>query len=118
MRRPHVVGAGVALGGIGVLLRMAAESNYDRYEAELATACGQVGCLPEEIPQSTRDLESRGSIQNKLAITSWVMGGAAVVTGVVWAIRNYPRPVQRRGTTALIALPMRGGAQLSVSGRF
>jgi hypothetical protein len=124
MRRPHAVwkpwvlaGGGVALAGVGVLFRRAAQRNNDQYRDDLSI-CGEVGCLPEEIPASVTELESRAKTQNGFAIAAWIGAGVAVVGGVAWALRNYPRPSKQRRPTTIGAGANGDGAFVSLTHRF
>ena len=115
-----VVGAGVGLAIAGVGLRLAADGNLDDYDAEIARAC-PLGCLPDDIPDPVRDLESRGERQGQLAVASWIAGGAAVAAGAWLVYWNRPRRVRVDSDgNRLTVLPAVGPglAGVSVGGSF
>jgi hypothetical protein len=62
------------------------------------------------------DLESRGKLENRIAIGAFVAGGAALATGVVMLILNQPRHVRLEESGRRIGLvPSRDGVGLSFS---
>ena len=88
-----VVGAGAALVLIGVPLQLAARSNLDAYEQEVARSCPN-GCRREDLPEAVWDLEARGHLENRLAIGAFVVGGLTAVTGAVLTYMNRPQRVR------------------------
>jgi hypothetical protein len=107
-----VVGAGAAVGLIGLWLELTAKSDFDSYDNELATTCPE-GCQSSAIPASLQDVKSRAQTENVLAVSAFVAGGAAVATGIVLAIMNRERPVIRRedplpATPAVSVVPIVG----------
>jgi hypothetical protein len=86
-----VTGAGALVAGIGGLLQLKAKSDFDQYGEEIA-ACGESGCLPSELSQSTRDLESRARLENRIAVGSMIVGGLTVAAGLTAVFLNRPRP--------------------------
>src|SRR5262245_46162538 len=69
-----VVGGGAALGGLGFLLHLQAQSDLDQYGRDVATICGERSCDPDELPGATRDLERRARIENGVAVSAIVAG--------------------------------------------
>jgi hypothetical protein len=88
-----VTGGGAAIAGLGVLLRLKAQSDMDQYGDEVTRQCGETGCAPGQLLQSTADLESRAKLENKIAVGTMVTGGALVAAGLTLVILNRPRPV-------------------------
>jgi hypothetical protein len=111
---------GFALAGIGGLIQLKAQSDNSSYASMVAHDC-PTGCPSDSIPH---DLEDSAKIENGLAIGLIAAGGAAVVTGSVLLYMNRGRTVYDLGNesptphTQLNVVPLRGGAALSVSGRF
>jgi hypothetical protein len=88
-----VIGAGVIVAAIGIPLQLKARSDFDAYDAGVAQECGDLGCAPGELSESTRNLESQAKLENRIAVTSFAIGGAVAATGVVLLILNRPRTV-------------------------
>jgi hypothetical protein len=115
-----VVGGGAVVLGTGIATRLAAQSNVDAYEAEIARSCPD-GCPESSLPQAVRDLEGRARLENRIGITAIVAGSAALITGGVLVYLNQPRRVRldesgRRVTAAPLVSPDAVG--LSFAGRF
>lgn len=108
-----VLGAGVAVLGIGVGLELAAQADMDQYEEEIARACPD-GCVPSDLPGAVRDLESTARLENGLAVGAFVVGGLAVVTGGIMVFLNQPRRVRleesgrRIGVVPIVSPDTRG----------
>ncbi len=119
-----VAGAGVAVAGIGGLLQLKAQADYDSYGEEIARSCGDTGCLPADIPGPVTDLEARAGLENKIAIGAFATGGALLVTGVVMLIMNSPKTVMpddvevSEEKTALVPIFSPGSAGLGLVTRF
>lgn len=88
-----VVGAGAALILVGVPLQLAARSNLDAFEQEVARSCPN-GCAREDLPDAVWQLENRGHLENRLAVGAFVVGGLTAVTGAVLTYMNRPQRVQ------------------------
>lgn len=87
------VGAGAALGLVGLALKVAAESTIDDFDDEIARAC-PAGCSEASLPEAVRGLESRAGTEDALAMTSFVAGGAGIAAGIVLLILNQPQRVE------------------------
>ena len=83
-----VVGAGVAIAGAGGGMHYGAVSNFHGYD-DAIKQCGAVGCVPSADVASKR---TSGNTLQTLAITSYAVGGAALVTGAVLAYVNRLQP--------------------------
>ncbi|MBT8492506.1 MAG: tetratricopeptide repeat protein [Deltaproteobacteria bacterium] len=111
-----VLGAGAVVAGLGGVFQLQSSSNANEYEDEIARQCPN-GCLPSEIPESTKDLEDRSELQNVLGVSMLATGGAILVGGIVLVILNQPRRVEVQPDGRLAVQPMVGrdtvGASLS-----
>ncbi|HTJ41916.1 MAG TPA: hypothetical protein VL463_07450 [Kofleriaceae bacterium] len=89
---PYVVaGSGVLLAGVGGLVEQQASSgfkNYDTLIAQCAMTDPTGGC-PSPSPTAV-DTKSSAESKQTLATAGFVLGGAAIVTGVVLYIVNRP----------------------------
>jgi len=86
-----VAGGGAALVVAGIPFRLLATSNLDDFAAEVARLCGSTGCepgTPEHVAVEALDTESRGTLQNGIAVSLFVVGGAVIATGLISAILN------------------------------
>jgi hypothetical protein len=77
-------GAAVALAGVAVWF--VGKSKMDRFENDLAVRC-PAGCVPPPDLESER---TTARFERGISIGLLSVGGAALVTGVVWAIANRP----------------------------
>jgi tetratricopeptide (TPR) repeat protein len=80
-----VVGAGAAVSLLGVGLQLQANKDRDEAERKLQNGCGG-SCVP-----STTDGYGHSQLENRLAIGSLIVGGAALVTGTIMVVMNMPR---------------------------
>lgn len=85
-------GAGAAVVALGSVLHWRARSDIRRFDRELQTRpeCAVVGCNDDD-PGSPAALLTRGELQQDIAITGYVVGGAMVASGLVMAYLNRPR---------------------------
>jgi len=90
-------------GGVivaGALLHLAARSNFDAFDASVASAS-----RPTSVP-GDRDLYDRGVLESRLATGSFIVGGLGAIAGAVLLALNQPRPVElvaaRRGVGVLV----------------
>jgi len=88
-----VAGAGVAVTLVGALLNASAVADIDKYDREIARSCPD-GCVYDDLPEAVRDLQSRATWERRAAATSFVLGGAALVTGATLVYLNRPREVR------------------------
>lgn len=107
-----VMGAGAVVALVGVPVMASAESSYERYDQDLSRVCPS-GCPLASLPGSVLDLKQSAAAQNGAAIGLFSVGGAAVVTGVVLAVLNQPRPETPSAVTAQI-VPFIGPAASGV----
>ncbi|HTE53782.1 MAG TPA: hypothetical protein VK698_23165 [Kofleriaceae bacterium] len=88
-----VTGTGAGLMLLGGLLELKARADMDRHDADLEQMCMDDGCSQGEIGRALADLESRAELEDRIAITAAITGGAVAVTGLVWVYLNRPRTV-------------------------
>lgn len=82
-----LAGAGVLLATGGVL-HLAARSNFDEFDAGVAS-----GTMPKSVV-GDRDVYDRGVLENQIAIGAFVAGGLGALTGAALLALNQPRPVE------------------------
>lgn len=103
-----VLGA-VGLGGIGagVALGTVSQSSLNRAQ--------QLGESPTDIPRDRDALLENASLYNYLAIGSYALGGALIVTGTLYGVlgRSTTTVTER---VRISAIPLREGAMLTVGG--
>ena len=89
-----VVGAGLAVTGIGGLVEYQSYQTMDNYDRALVTACFDTGCGPgHPLPDDVRDMKATARLQNKIAIATMTAGIATVITGGVLLYMNRARTV-------------------------
>lgn len=88
-----VMGAGAVVGLIGAPVLAGAQASYERYDQDLARVCPR-GCPAAEVPGAVVDIRQSAAAQNGVAVALFAAGGATLVTGVVLAVINQPRPEQ------------------------
>lgn len=70
---------------LGVGLQLQATKDRDEAERKLQSDCS-VSCVP-----SNADGYGHSQLENRLAIGSLIVGGAALVTGTIMVVMNMPR---------------------------
>jgi hypothetical protein len=115
-----VAGGGAVLSGLAVLLDLKASSDLDAFNRGLATGCPTTPCTPINGSNASTAL-----LENKIAISTMVVGAALVVTGVTLVILNRPRTlidkdmVRETGKETVIApMAIPGGAGVMFEGGF
>ena len=110
-----VVGAGVALAGIGGLVDLKARADLSDFDHDLDQNCQHTGCTTSQLGS----LGSTALVENKLAIATMIAGGAVVATGVALAIVNRPQPfIPADDHPVVVPVATPGGAGVMVFGRF
>jgi tetratricopeptide (TPR) repeat protein len=110
-----VVGSGLLLAGAGVLFQVLGQRRYDEFGDDLTAECPS-GCLPEDVPQDTRDLRSSGEAMSGVAVGLFSLGSAVALAGAVLAIINQPRALEE--SSAVLPIAGRRSAGLTLRGRF
>jgi len=96
--KPWAVAAGgVALVGLGIPFALAAEQNARDYDRAFAQACPSGCAMGDEsrLSDAERSLVGRVRWQNRIALSAFVVGGAAAVSGAVLVYLNRPRAFDR-----------------------
>jgi tetratricopeptide (TPR) repeat protein len=86
-----VAGAGAAVFAVGVPLQLAANDNFDEFDAYVSAECSDQ-C--DEIPADIAAKKDRGETFRALGITTYALGAAGIITGVVLVLVNRPRVVE------------------------
>jgi len=94
------MGGGGALVVVGGLLRLAARSDFDAFDASVAASATSMSVIGD------RDRYDRAQLENRIATGGFIAGGLAVVGGAVLLALNQPRPVEvipaRRGISVVV----------------
>ena len=104
-----VLGGGVVLAAVGGLLHSSAKTSFDEYDqaiSECASTDPSGGC--STLPAGVADKKTSAESNQTLAFTSYAIGGAAVVAGVVLVILNRPKTFRIDPTKG-------GAAELAIS---
>lgn len=88
-----VAGAGAGLTLLGLGLSLKANSTIDNYDSEIDRLCPN-GCLQNDIPQTVSALKSRASVEDSIALGSFVLGGIGLAVGASLLYYNRPRRVE------------------------
>ena len=119
--KPWAVAAGgAALVLVGVGAELAARSNVDDYELEIARACPS-GCEPAQIPDAVNGLARRARWENALGITALTVGGLGVAAGIALVVINQPRRLRVDESGRVVSVvPVAGPELLGIAalGRF
>lgn len=90
-----VAGAGVALGGAGAGIYVAAHYQMKHYDRSLAALC-PMGCADSAIPADLQARASNARHNSGIAIGFWCGAGALAITGAVMAVMNRPSKHEER----------------------
>ena len=113
-----VVGGGAVIGGAGILLRLEAQSDLDRYAQQVEIDCAN-GCPPGE--NTLEHLESRAFLENGRGIGAMIAGGALVLAGVALVMLNRPHttiPERPPGGTQIAPIITTDSMGLGLLGNF
>lgn len=92
-----VLGGGGGLIAVGSLFMLAARSDLDEFDDQVAAMAGQ---FPSSVAADT-ELLDRGERRRGIAQLLWIGGGAAVVSGVVLLMLNQPRAVRANASASI-----------------
>jgi tetratricopeptide (TPR) repeat protein len=101
-----VIGAGAGLAAVGGALQALAAHDFSAYDSGFQKlACAPMGCTAQQIDEGGSHLSSRLSraqLEKKLAIGSYIAGGATIAAGAVLLYMNRPHLMEREdaGSTA------------------
>jgi hypothetical protein len=84
-----VVGAGVAVAGVGLGFELQSAATFRSYDHAVATLCGDTPCTG--LPAVVTDAYEDGRRQNRIAIGFFAAGGATIATGAVLLWLNRAR---------------------------
>ena len=103
-------GAGAALVGAGGILALDAAGDLSDFDDGVADSAGE---LPRPVEADGGAIDGAERKQ-AFAVGLVVAGGAAVVTGLVLAVLNQPRPVEKRPASGFRIVPMSGGIGIAL----
>lgn len=87
-----VVGTGAAVVVIGALTHTAAAANFARYDREFVERCPPPGgCFDSEL--GSKDRLRRARMQQRFAVSSYMVGGLAMACGIVLVWLNEPNAI-------------------------
>jgi hypothetical protein len=114
-----VVGGGLAIALGGGAMHWRAAGNFESFDQAFNVTCASNGCLQSEVPALTEQLD-RAELQQKIALTSYIVGGVAVTTGLVMVFLNQPRFIRkdRAGSKDVSFTPMVAPDMAGVSAGF
>lgn len=111
-----VLGGGALVALAGVPLMLDVKSNIVAYDEGIRQSCAG-GCPPGVLPQAVTDARDRARTENIVAVSLFVVGGAALASGVAMLVLNQPRAVQveEKPHTAVTPFVGRGTVGLSIA---
>jgi hypothetical protein len=89
-----IVAGGLAIALGGGTMHWRAAGNFDSFDQDFNELCAGNGCLQSEVPELADKLD-RAEMQQKIALTSYIVGGVVVTTGLVMVFLNQPRFVRK-----------------------
>jgi hypothetical protein len=96
-----VVGAGVAIAGGGGALHALSARGFSAFDAGFAALpCAAMGCSGDQIAAGNPGLPGRldrARLEQRLAVGAYLVGGAALATGIYLVYRNQPHVVEQEG---------------------
>jgi len=104
-----VLAGGVAVGGVGALVRLKASGDMASYDTAVRQGCRTKGCTADMVDGA---LKSRALLENKIAITVISVGVAATIVGGVLLYLDRARTIYPTVETTP------GGAAFAVRGAF
>jgi tetratricopeptide (TPR) repeat protein len=91
-----VVGGGVGIAAVGGVLDVIAAHHFDAYDSEfLQLPCSRFGCLLQDVGQGMRSRLSRAQLEQRLAVSGFIAGGAAIAAGVALLYLNQSQRSER-----------------------
>jgi hypothetical protein len=90
-----VVGGGTAVALAGGAMHWLSRSNFSEFDRKFNALCEQAeGCAEGEVPALIDQLD-RADRQQKIAVTSYIIGGTTLATGLVLVYLNRPRIIRK-----------------------
>lgn len=117
-----VAGGGFAVIAIGGLLHASALGDFDDFDSSVA-ACEEETQMACEITADQAGMRDGGATKQTIAVVGYVVGAAALVSGVVLVLINRPKPYridreQAARAKGMAVLPVLGPDQVGVSAAF
>jgi tetratricopeptide (TPR) repeat protein len=112
-----VVGAGVAVAAAGLGFELQAAATFRSYDRAVATLCPAAPC--ESLPTVVSEAYDEGRMQNRIAITLFAAGGAAIATGaaLLWLNRSRTERIGYRERAPQVTATV-GSRAASISARW
>lgn len=88
-----VVGVGAVVLAVGGGLHTQSSSGFADFDKNFDARC-MTGCRDDEVAELTSDLDA-AERQQQIAVTSYIVGGAALVGGLVMVFVNQPQVFRR-----------------------
>ena len=117
-----VLAAGAAGALLGLPLYFLASKDYSKFDQQVEAICGDLplgGCSSAELPQATRDYETRGNAKYYSSLIFFSVGGAVAAAAVVLVILNPRRAVRPKETPTpkpsmtVVPSPLPGGGMVT-----
>ena len=114
-----VLGGGALVTGIGGLVYLVARSNFADYDDQVRVACPR-GCDAAGVAAHPElaDTKDRAELQQTIAISMFVAGGAAIVVGAIGLYLNQPRAQLGPPDVIPSVTPVPGGATVTLQWGF
>lgn len=109
------VGVGTALGVTGLILHLEAESKRDTVLNPTMNEAGAISSLTQREAQA---VEEDADSMDTIALTTTVIGGAVVVTGVVLLVLDATSGSETKGSTTIGAAVDGDGVLVTAGGQF
>ena len=94
-----VVGAGVAIAATGGALHALSARGFSQFDAGFATlTCAPTGCTGAQIAAENAGLPAvldRARLEQRLAVGAYLLGGAALATGIYLVYKNQPHLIEQ-----------------------
>ncbi len=89
-----VAGSGAAVAVLGGILHWRAKTNYEGFDSEFDALFPDNGALETDIPGDLSGRLTRADWQQRIGVTSYLLGGTALATGLVLVFLNQPTTTQ------------------------
>lgn len=119
------LGGGALLLSLGGVMHNMSDNGFNRFDTEFDALCVDLrGCMEEGLSPELSGTLDGSRLQQNIGRISYVLGGAALVTGVALVFINRPKRVRREipddgdaGINAMTITPMVDRASAGVSAR-
>jgi hypothetical protein len=109
-----IAGSGLVVASVGAVFHVRSLGHFDDYADQVARVCPS-GCRDSMLSSSVVGLRNKAELERAVAISAYVLGGAAIATGVVMAVINRSEVVDEPGTQVIatfgdsLGVAVRGG---------